>query len=82
VILPEHPPKVITKSYHSPLITVIEESLAAPSAVTIMCIGMKCTLLETESMTVMTVSYLENSRSSTTKLTLSVSHCLSGTESS
>ena len=58
------------------------KSLAAPSTVTVVCIGMKCTLLETESTTVMTALCLENSGSSTMKLILSVSHCLSRTESS
>jgi len=55
--------------------------LAAPSAVTVVCIGTKYTLLETESMTVMTASCLEDSGSLTTKSTLSVSHRVSGMES-
>ena len=39
---------------------------------TVVCIGMKCTLLEMESTTVMMALCLEDSGSSTTKLTLSV----------
>ena len=51
------------------------------TAVTVVCVGMKCTLLETASMTIMTVSCPKDSRSSTTKLTLRVSYRASGTES-
>ena len=58
------------------------KSLAAPSAMTVMCVRTKCTLLETESMTVMTVLCPEDSGSLTTKLMLSVFHHASGTESS
>ena len=39
---------------------------------TVVCIGTKCTRLETESTTVIIVSCPEDSRSSTTKSTLSV----------
>jgi len=58
-----------------------KKSLAAPSAVTVVCVRIKCTLLEMESTTVMITSCPEDSGSSTTKLTLSVSHRASRTES-
>jgi len=57
------------------------KSLAASSTVTVVCIETKCTLLETESTTVMMASCPEDSTSSTTKLTLSVSHRTSRIES-
>jgi len=58
--------------------TWCKKSLAAPSAVTVMCIGMKCTRFNTESTTVITALCLEEKGSSTIKSTLSMFHCKSG----
>jgi len=48
------------------------------SAVIVVWVGIKCTLLEIKSTTVMTASYSNNSKSFITKSTLMVSHLAFG----
>ena len=55
-------------------------SLAAPSMVTVVYIGMKCTLFDTKSTTVITALYPDDSGSSTTKFILRVSYYISRIE--
>ena len=53
--------------------------MAAPSMVTVMCVGIKCALFDTKSTTIITALCLEDLGSSTMKSVLKVSHHVSGT---
>ena len=59
--------------------TWCKNNLATPFMVTVICVRMKWALLDMESTTVMTVLYLEDSGSSTTKSIMRASYLASGT---